>query len=212
MESNRAHLQLWLNRHETTAVVSCWCPFCSATLERDVNPIPQHFPVPPTQPWRCPVCGADIWVTIAGWLKNPTGDRPAVESPLSDYLPALEGALSAPAAYRREPSPPKAPNPLLLIRSIADKRNDPENSWLYDEDRRTLRQWGQHLSGADSNNNQIAAMLQHLTPATIAAAYRRLYEREPEKIRQTTTYESLELLEIWDAYLNAQQETLNHHR
>lgn len=74
--------------------VTLHCPTCGMdhTLELQSPVDAAELPVQ-LDSVLCDECNTQIELIVIGWRRNPTGERPAVES-LSDALPGLERALA----------------------------------------------------------------------------------------------------------------------
>lgn len=78
--------------------IEFWCPTCGLPDVRVAPPIKRF--VPSTTQAVCEDCGTVINIKVIGFQPNPTGEKPATDSPLSESLPGLNKAFAAPAAKR----------------------------------------------------------------------------------------------------------------
>jgi hypothetical protein len=149
--------------------------FCPTCGAHHTLGAPEQFTVPSATAALCP-CGTFITLQVIGYTPNPTGDSPVTESPLSDKLPSLTKALQQPAAARPASKPAKA-----------------SKATITSDQRFTLAQW--QAMGA--------RLPRRYPPASISAAYRRLFDRNPLKQKQTCLYSAAEMTEL-HAYFTGQ--------
>jgi len=181
--------------------VHYFCPSCAEPLSFGIRPFTEGLQI--NQP--CTDCGLPIVVQLTGTIE-----------PSQDHLSSVRGELEAlwrkPAVIAAPPPPkppvaPPGPGPglLSLLRPMAPGWDE----GLSNEVSRTLRQWRLWLDPNESTglDNAIAKALDDYTPAIIAAAFRRLFQREPSKHGAITAYTKGQLLAVRTA-LNAARNEL----
>jgi hypothetical protein len=179
-----------------------FCPTCGS---HDAVHLPAQLSPPCSTSALCPDCSTFITLQVVGFRLNPTGDTPVSESTLSDKLPSLARALQQPPAARPTPTPatPAKTGPtgrFANMRRVSlpweqDGPSQPTSPLRFtaEDQRFSLSQWAQ----------KGARLPLQFAPATIAAAFRRVYGRNPPKRRQSCLYTKEEMQQL-NAYLRGQ--------
>ena len=176
-----AALSLWWHCRDCAAARFC-CPGCAEPL--GVKRPPQHPPaLPLSQLVSCPDCGAALAITVTGYRPNPTGEAPATSWPLS-------APLSQPNPRHRPALRIPPPPPRKAATQANTHRHRPGSAAVLppaapcppNAQRHRLSHW-----------QRLGWVPEGVEASSIAAAYRRRFQLEPRRQRQSCTYSQREL-------------------